>query len=225
MARTRLAGVDRRASIIKAAQTVFAEHGYDGAKTQQIAAAAQVSEALIYRHFPSKTALYRAVLRSLIEEQDRIIAHVGAPPPSAQGLIETLHAHFSNSIRGDDAPNAEGIRVLLASLAGDSGFARLVYRRAQRLTWRSLEAALTAAVAAGEARDIGLAPRNAISFITHVSSMLQSSRMGVRPAMVYAGSPECVVRQAVWFCALGIGLTEEALRRYYPAEPSRGQQS
>jgi TetR/AcrR family transcriptional regulator len=223
MVRTRLASADRRLSIIAAARSVFAEHGYEGARTQQIAEAAQVSEALIYRHFPSKTALYRAVLRSLIEEQDRIIADVAPPSPSAQGLVEMLHALLRHGLQGDEAPNAEGVRVLLASLAGDSSFARLVYRRAQRLTYRHMDAALAAAVATGEARDASLSSTNAIFFMTHVSAMLQASRRGARPAIDYVGAPDAILREAVWFCGRGLGLTDDALQRYYPAAAEEAQ--
>jgi len=52
----------RRASIIRAAASIFGEKGFSGTKTREIAARAGVSEALIFQHFPSKEDLYAAIL-------------------------------------------------------------------------------------------------------------------------------------------------------------------
>jgi TetR/AcrR family transcriptional regulator len=57
---------DRRTQLLDIALTVFSQKGFDGATTKEIAAAAGVTEAVIFRHFPSKQALYQAVLESEI---------------------------------------------------------------------------------------------------------------------------------------------------------------
>jgi TetR/AcrR family transcriptional regulator len=46
------------ARIMQAATHEFASHGYTGAKTEQIAATAQVSKGLIFHYYGSKQALY-----------------------------------------------------------------------------------------------------------------------------------------------------------------------
>jgi TetR/AcrR family transcriptional regulator len=48
--------------ILKAARTVFARKGYDGASTREVAELARVNNAMIYYHFKDKQRLYRAVL-------------------------------------------------------------------------------------------------------------------------------------------------------------------
>ena len=60
--RRRLTSEDRRAEILRAARTVFAQHGFDGASTAVIAAKAGCSEPTLYKHFASKQALFAAVL-------------------------------------------------------------------------------------------------------------------------------------------------------------------
>ena len=52
----------RRQQIAVAARHVFAIHGLAGAKTRQIAEAANVTETILYRHFASKRDLYLAAL-------------------------------------------------------------------------------------------------------------------------------------------------------------------
>ncbi|WP_027007129.1 TetR/AcrR family transcriptional regulator [Conexibacter woesei] len=47
----------RQGEILDAALAVFAEHGYDAARVRQIAARAGVSDAALYRHYPSKEAV------------------------------------------------------------------------------------------------------------------------------------------------------------------------
>ena len=66
----KLTGDERRAAIIKAVQQVFAEKGFDGTTTRELAVAAGVSEALLFKHFPNKEALYSAMQLSCCNERD-----------------------------------------------------------------------------------------------------------------------------------------------------------
>src|ERR1035438_410395 len=59
---SRLAATDRRQQLLESALDLFSRKGFEGATTKEIAAAAGVTEAIIFRHFPSKQALYQAVL-------------------------------------------------------------------------------------------------------------------------------------------------------------------
>jgi len=58
----RIPAAARKASIIRSAAAIFGEKGFNGTKTREIAARAGVSEALIFKHFPSKEELYAAIL-------------------------------------------------------------------------------------------------------------------------------------------------------------------
>src|SRR5689334_15289508 len=58
----RLPASDRRRQLLETALDVFAKKGFGGTTTKEIAAAAGVTEAIIFRHFPNKQALYTAVL-------------------------------------------------------------------------------------------------------------------------------------------------------------------
>src|SRR6476660_6094387 len=60
--RTRLAPRERRDLIVEAAGRLFGEHGYDGTRLDDVAAAAGVTKPVLYRHFDDKTALYLALL-------------------------------------------------------------------------------------------------------------------------------------------------------------------
>lgn len=59
---------DRRQQLIEVALDVFAQRGFAGATTKEIARAAGVTEAIVFRHFPTKQDLYRAVLNHATSE-------------------------------------------------------------------------------------------------------------------------------------------------------------
>jgi AcrR family transcriptional regulator len=59
----RLTRAERRAEIARAAEEVFAEHGYAEASMDAIAARAGVSAPVLYDHFDSKAELHLALLR------------------------------------------------------------------------------------------------------------------------------------------------------------------
>ena len=58
----RMSATDRQRQLLDAALTVFSRKGFKGATTKEIASEAGVAEAVIFQHFPSKEALYNAVL-------------------------------------------------------------------------------------------------------------------------------------------------------------------
>src|SRR5690242_9488447 len=55
-------GQERQAGIIAAAASLFAARGFTGTTTREIAKAACCSEALVFKYFPTKRALYAAIL-------------------------------------------------------------------------------------------------------------------------------------------------------------------
>lgn len=62
----RLAASVRKQQLIETAIRLFSEQGFDGTTTHQIANAAGINEAIIFRHFKSKEELYWAVVSSRV---------------------------------------------------------------------------------------------------------------------------------------------------------------
>lgn len=61
-------GEKTRETILNAAETVFAEHGYDGARVDTIAEVSGFNKTLIFRYFGDKLGLYAEVLRRVDRE-------------------------------------------------------------------------------------------------------------------------------------------------------------
>ena len=57
---------DVRARILSAAEEVFAERGYAGATTREIAERAHIGKRMLFYYFPNKEAVYRGVLERII---------------------------------------------------------------------------------------------------------------------------------------------------------------
>jgi AcrR family transcriptional regulator len=66
--RRRLRAEERKEIILEAARRVFLENGFAGARTRRIAEEAGITEALLYRFFPSKSDIFRAAVHEPLEK-------------------------------------------------------------------------------------------------------------------------------------------------------------
>ena len=110
-ARPRLNASDRRASILVAAGTIFAQHGFHGTSTARIAQAAGCSEPLVYKLFPTKQALFAAVIEASAETlRERIGSCCSASTPAERygAVLDAL---------AEDPVVAEGFRLRALALA------------------------------------------------------------------------------------------------------------
>ena len=80
----------KRQRIAEAARPVFLQHGLEGAKTRDIAAAAGVTETVLYRHFRSKDEVFEEAVLAPVERlsQELVEIHAQFPTLSADGRLE-----------------------------------------------------------------------------------------------------------------------------------------
>ena len=115
----RMPGEDRRRQLLRVAVESFARNGFSGTKTKDIAAAAGVSEAILFRHFGSKEDLYHAILdekeASLGAERWYLEMNELAERRDDRGVLHHVVQQLIRSFREDAAFH----RLLLyASLEG-----------------------------------------------------------------------------------------------------------
>ncbi len=93
-ARRRLPAERRREAVLAAVLPVFAAKGWAGATTRDLAAAAQVAEPILYRHFGSKAGLFDAVLeragRRILERLEGSLARAADAPARLRALADGL---------------------------------------------------------------------------------------------------------------------------------------
>jgi AcrR family transcriptional regulator len=216
---SKLSSEERRAAIIQAVRRVFAEKGFDGTTTRELADAAGVSEALLFKHFPNKEALFSAMQLSCCNEQSQgRFERLNSLEPSASTLVLMVHFLFWHLMGSDASRDDERVsqhRLMLRSLAEDGDFARLLLRQLGSCWIPKIEECLKAAAATGEALGGPVRPSLRGWFAHHLAVILMTYLLPAKPIVDYGVSREKLLEQAVWFTLRGMGLKEEAIRRYY----------
>jgi len=214
----RLSAEERKEAIVEAVQGIFAEKGFDGTTIKELARAAKVSEALLYKHFPSKESLYAAMLDACAKgptfaEASRILALKA----STSTLVVMVHFMISHYVlgRAGDAHRAALNSLLVRSLLDDGEFVRLMHKKLASAWLKKFEACLVAAAKAGEMHEVPMRQDICVWFVQHVAFSLMLHLRPKVPAINYKVSREELVSQATWFALLGLGMKEDAVRRYY----------
>jgi AcrR family transcriptional regulator len=214
----KLSGDERRAAIINSVRQLFAEKGFDGTTTRELAQAAGVSEALLFKHFPNKEALYSAMQLACCNERDfDQIERLTALEPSASTLVLLVEFFVSRVVEGPhcDRDKAIHARLMLRSLNEDGEFARLCLKGLPSDLIRWMAASLQAAVVAGDAYDGPVQPALGCWFTHHLVTMIKTYLLPTTPVVDYGLPREKVVEQVTWYTLRGMGLKEEAICRYY----------
>jgi AcrR family transcriptional regulator len=202
----------RRQLILGAAKRCFARHGFAGTTTKSVAAAAAISEALLFKHFPSKAALYAEILAEECEADPELADLLGREPSTATlvELIKAMIRHFLQISDGPDEEEAQRLRLMVTSHLEDGEFAGLLYAKIEKLIANIFVVSLERAIAAGEATRIGCDPLNLFWFAHHTVMSAAMTRLPTRHCLSY-GDAGRLDRQLCEFLLRGIGLTEAAV--------------
>ena len=214
----KLSGDERRASIIQAARAIFANKGFKGTTTRELAAAAGVSEALIFKHFADKEELYGAMLHACCNDQDfHRLDQIIALEPSALKLVRLVHAFLAMVLQERDIDGDKTIhcRLMIRSLLEDGEFVRLFFQSVSTGLEQSMLGSVQAAIAAGDAYDGPLPPQLGYWFCHHLVLMLKTYMLPATDVLDYGSPHEKVVQGAVWFSLRGFGIKEEVICRLY----------
>jgi AcrR family transcriptional regulator len=124
----------RRSEILAAATRVFVDKGLARAKVTDIAAAANLSNGLLYHYFPSKEAVFEAIAVAMIEQ-----AEAELDEPHERAVDRLLHAILRRRAQLDEQ-SVDASRVIMqAVLHGDTmsqSLRMLLAEHLQRLTGR-----------------------------------------------------------------------------------------
>ncbi|GAB0108199.1 TetR/AcrR family transcriptional regulator [Nocardia sp. JMUB6875] len=111
--RRRLTPEQRRAELLDVGAQLFAELPYDQVQMDQIADRAGISRALLYRHFPSKSAMFAAIYQRAAETLQAQI-HLDPAQPLTDQVAAGLDAHLAYF-----AANRNTVLAANRALAGD----------------------------------------------------------------------------------------------------------
>ncbi|HEX3908147.1 MAG TPA: TetR/AcrR family transcriptional regulator [Mycobacteriales bacterium] len=98
---TRMTATDRRADVLRAAVHVFAAGGYHGTSTEDVARAAGISQPYLFRLFPTKKALFIALVeQGFGRVRDAFTAAAG--DRTGEAAIEAMAEVYSELLRDRD---------------------------------------------------------------------------------------------------------------------------
>ena len=182
--RPRMPAGDRRQQIIDVAVQLFSQKGFRGTTTKEIALAAGVNEAIIFRHFATKRDLYAAIM-----DRKACAAEVQA---IQQTLAEAIHTkddhkiffslgfHLLEAHERDDT----AIRLLLYSALEGHELAEMIFRNHISRTHTQLAEYVKKRIADGAFRRVNppLAVRAFLGMlINHVMHRKFFERYGEEP--------------------------------------------
>jgi len=175
----RLDAATRRRRILDSALPVFARFGAAAAGTRQLAAAAGVSEPILYRHFRGKDALFAAVLAAAAARLAAALEQAMAGASSVRARLLALAAALPPLIER----HADDLRLLCGAAAarGDRTTARAVQRAFARIG-----AVLVRGCRGGGLR-AGVAPRAAAAFLLELGLGAALLRPAGALAVAHAG--------------------------------------
>jgi AcrR family transcriptional regulator len=106
----------RREELIQAAFTLFMERGFSATRLEDVATAAGVAKGTVVVYFPTKEALFTAVVQHYVEPQlakaEEVLHGTGSPRERLIELIRFIHTSLQD-------PHVGGIPKLIVSEVGN----------------------------------------------------------------------------------------------------------
>jgi len=110
-------GPSTKERILDVAEGIFAEKGFAGARTQEIADAANVDKKLLFYYFDSKTGLYRAVIERFLEGIGRLTLDEQYGSPDAAESLFLISAGLNAYV----AENRNAVRIIVREAIDGGG--------------------------------------------------------------------------------------------------------
>jgi len=152
-AATRMSAEDRRQQIVEVAVELFSLRGFNGVTTKEIADRTGVSQAIIFRHFPSKEAIYSAILDHKVRQAaEQIQGHLqdAAGRKDDRAFFGSLAVDLLDLYTRDPSL----IRLLLFSALEGHDLSRMYYKTMAGQVREHVRAYLKQRIADGAFRQI-----------------------------------------------------------------------
>lgn len=216
MSKKRMSGPNRKQAIVQVALPLFARHGFDATTTKQLAQAAGVSEALLYRHFPSKESLYAEIKGFGCRGQDPEFTRLLALKPSTESMILLVYALMVRFVLRKGGGNLDWetrVRLMLHSCLEDGSFLRFLFRSYFGESLRRIGESMEAAAAAGDLVESPVSMQNRFLFTHHLAIMIGCMHLPGELAVAYGATDRELLQQAMWYGLRGLGFKDEVIRR------------
>ncbi len=140
----------RQQEILAAAFEVFAAHGYEAARIDDVARQAGIAKGTIYLYFPNKDRLFQAVVRTLIPKRFDVLVKTlpGSPSELLRALLSQM---YMNVVRNQKVGAI--VRMLVAESGRFPQLAEIYHQEIIVPGIRAMRQVLMQGVASGEFRE------------------------------------------------------------------------
>jgi AcrR family transcriptional regulator len=158
-------GNERRAAILEVSRQQFADKGFRGTTTRELAAAVGVSEPVLYQHFPTKKELYAAIIEEKACEDFGIAEEMA----SFSGSEREFFSRLANLILDGYEKDPCFIRLLLFSALEGHELADMFLQNRVRPFYEMVTGFIRGRIDAGAFREVDpmLAARAFIGMISY----------------------------------------------------------
>jgi TetR/AcrR family transcriptional regulator len=137
-----------RNNLIAIARAAFAEGGFAATSLSQIAERAGLRKASLYHHFPTKDALYLAVLDEVVQDLRALVEQAGQRQGGFAARLDRLGVLVTDYLAG----HLSMAQLLVRELIGGEGYLAGPGRQQVQATLEAITAFLEAGMQAGEFR-------------------------------------------------------------------------
>ncbi len=166
---------DLRERLLAAARDTFDHHGFDGASLRAIARNARTTIGMIYYYFPTKDALWDAVIDDTYQRVLAEIAAVFGAPGPLRGQLRQAAQHIA-TLSADDL---RVVRLALRDALASTARRQRLFERFRRGHIPLVLGAVARARASGEV--VADAPASMVTFVAGVVAVLSHLVLGALP--------------------------------------------
>lgn len=186
----RMSRAARRAQLLHAARGVFVAQGYHATAMDDVADAAGVSKPVLYQHFSSKLALYRALLETSAEQLVQLVLEAIASSEDNGIRVHRAAAAYFSFV----ADEGQAFRLIFESDLRDEPDIAAIVDRATESCVAAISDTITADTGADAASArllaaglVGLSQVSARYWLAQVDSIAQERAVELVSALAWRG--------------------------------------
>lgn len=225
MAKKKMSGEQRKAEITMAARGEFAKKGFYGTSIRDIAKAANVSEALIYRHFSSKDALYNEIYFYIDSQIKVLVDYFDSHEPSTETVVKIVYAlthMIMTEMPGRDEEQKLFERLFVYSLLENTSFAKSVFQQYENELFPIWRASMDVALQAGDVYEPIVDTMAKMWLSHHLVMAMNFLHLSGESLFPYTKSKYDIISGMVVFILRGVGLKDEKIREFVESDLADG---
>jgi AcrR family transcriptional regulator len=205
----RMTAEQRRTAIVDAAVDLFSRRGFRGTTTRELAAAVGVTEPVLYQHFQTKRALYRAIIEANINDERYAGLAAELERHTEAGESKAFFTRLATILLEWYLEDPRYCRMLMFSRLEDHELSDLFYERHVACYYEWVTRHVEHQVARGRIRDMDplLAARVFGGMVAHQGMVYAILRPGELPA-----SKQTVIANIVDIFLHGVSFNETGNR-------------